>query len=572
MTSTLTNVHPADDTAAGGYRPGYDASNDLQLALDELHATCPEYIKAEQYYADERPEVFTSARMRAALSRGDVNFRLNFACKPVDTLAERLEISSITAISDDPDLKALADAWIGRFYEDNDFDTGHKDVMHCACEYGDSYVLVWPTDIADPGAGVDIYLNRPHGCRVFYDPEKTHRKAFGVKQWVLPATRQIRVDLYYLDHLERYITQPGVDQSRSATDFTAFFEDGDYDPDDLEPGELPAWPVNPYGEIPIFHFRNGTPYGVPEHKRFWGTQDILRKLVMGHVSGVDYQSAPQRAALMKDGYSADHAMDDEDDYGFPATGGGEPVTNNASQRTNLEGGDDTVWWLQGVDQLLTLDPADPRVFTEPMLVYLRFGAQVVDMPLYRIDPTGSVPSGESRRVAEGPFVLKVIDRQQRYISVWRSVFRFALKIVGVEVDVMVHWKSPAIVDDQTGWATLLIKLQAGIPRRQAFAEQGYSADQIEAWFGTAEEEQDEEDLPLAAETLLKIGQALQALGAAVGFGVITLDQVQQLIVSVINDPEQAAGDAIAAAVDPSNPDTPPAPAVAEPVVSGAQRQ
>lgn len=522
-------------------------SSDLELALEELADADPEYRTAEEYYKGTRPEVFASIRMRRAMARTGQNFRMNFAKKPVQAVSERLEIAAVTSPT------SGAQAKIDALWRDNKMGRQSKTIMRNAGKYGDAYVIVWPSPDDDPDADgiakVDVFYNSPRSCRVFYDPENPMRKAFAVKQWQLGSQKRVRVDLYYPDRIEKYWSKPGVLHPK-AQDMTPFFDSdsgtGSTDPEDIDPG--PGWPVpNPFGEIPVFHFRNDDPYGTPEHLDFYGVQDTIRKLVLGHVSGVDYSSFPQRYALADgDTDSSELAAGDEDEFAIALDTGATSRADDPTSQLSADAG--AVWWLKGVKGVGQFDQAQPGVFTDPITMYLRCGGLLTDTPLTRLDPTGSPMSGEALRAMEAPFTKKILDRQEYYGDTWCELFEFALMILGIDdADVDIHWASPATVDDSTGWQTLMTKLEAGLPVRQAFLEAGYTSEQIEEWFGDGDD-----DLPVQVDMLLKIGQALQALGMATTTGVLQEEQVQVLI-------SQVVGEAVAAARidEPEEEPTPP---------------
>jgi hypothetical protein len=136
--------------------------------------------------------------------------------------------------------------------------------------------------------------------------------------------------------------------------------------------------------------------------------------------------------------------------------------------------------LTGVGQFTT---ADHNNFTEPMLTYLRMGSEVTNTPLHRVDPTGDHPSGESLRTAEAPFVHKIEDLQLSLGDTAREAFGFALRVAGFAAEVTVRWTPAQTVNDLEGWQTVQAKLDAGVPKAQAFLEAGYSDEQVEKWFG-----------------------------------------------------------------------------------------
>ena len=534
---SITDGSVSDVIPGAGAMPDYGGtqpSSDLELALAELAESDGPYETAEQYYKGTRAEANASIRLRRAMARTGQAFRMNFAKKPVEAVTERLEIAAVTSAT------AGAQTLIDDLWRDNKLSRQSKTIMRNAGKYGDAYVIVWPSPEDDPDAdgirNVDIFYNSPRSCRVFYDPENPMRKAFAVKQWVLTAQKRVRVDLYYPDRIEKYWSKPGITRPK-AEDMIPFFDSdigGTTDPADVDEG--PGWPrTNPFGVIPVFHFRNDDPYGTPEHEGFYGVQDAIRKLILSHMAGVDYNAFPQRYALSDgDTDSSELAAGDEDEFQFALDTGATSRPGDPQSQLSADAG--SVWWLQGVKGVGQFDQAQPTVFTDPLTLYLRFGGLITDTPLTRLDPTGAPISGEALRAMEAPFTKKIKDRQQYYGDTWSELFEFALLILGIDdADVDIHWKSPATVDDENGWQTLMVKLQAGLPVRQAFLEAGYTSEQIEEWFGDGDD-----DLPVQVDMLLKIGQALQALGAALGFGILQEEQVQVLISQVVGEAVNAA--------------------------------
>lgn len=467
--------------------PAVPVNTDLGRALRDMHHSLPHYHQAANYYGGNIPELFASIRLRRAMARTGMGFRFNFAKTPVDALTDRLEIASITS-SDDNVNGMLADLW-----EDNQLDLEAPEIHRRAGEYGDAYVIVWPVEEApDNGPepvvfddvqaeevipNVGIYFNSPETCRMFYDPENPLKKRMFAKRWQLPDTKQWRIDLMYADRIERYISLTGEKGDKQA-DYVAYRDAPDEE-----------WPlVNPFGAIPAFHFRNDRPYGCPEHQGFYGPQDSINKLIISHMAGVDYQTFPQRYALVSPDSDTSEAADlDEDEYVFPLQEPSGATTSTANLggegRAQLTSDPGSVWYMRGVTGVGQFAVADPDVFLKPMERYLRFGAQITTTPLRMFDYEASqMPSGQSQSQADGPFVKKVRHRQMSYGATWRDVFEFALHVIGIEdVDVQVNWAPAHVVDDKAGWETVAIKLAAGVPFEQVMREAGYTDAELEGW-------------------------------------------------------------------------------------------
>lgn len=513
-------------------------SQDLTAATQALAAADPAYVRAAQYYSGDISEVFSSARLRRAMRVTGVSFRFNFAKMPVDTRSERIQLAAVSAEPANADT-ALQDLW-----KTGKMNLVSRQIQRRALEYGDGYCMVWPDPDDDTGKSVDICFNSPRSVRVFYDPERPLKKAFALKQWALDD-KTTRADLYYPDRIEKYI-RTGKGKSAVWTQYTD------------EPGD--EWPYeNPFGEIPFFHFRTDDPYGSPVHRDFYGPQDAIHKLVISHMAGVDYQAFPQRYALVHpDSDTSEPAAADEDEFAFANdTGATSPDSEGRSQ---FQADPGSVWFMQGISGVGQFQTADPATFTEPMLVYLRFGAQITNTPLHRIDPTGQQPSGEALRTAEAPFVKSCEDLMESFGDTWTELLTFALKVAGVSAtSVDVQWNPAQSVDDIEGWNTVAAKLAAGLPVKQAFQEAGYSGEQVDAWFPD-----DVDDLPVAVDLLLKIGQALSALGTAQSLGVLSPEQLQQVIGAIVGDPD---GDGVLGFGLPPGPPK-PAPAPMPPPAPG----
>lgn len=440
---------------------------DLMSGIDALDESAPVYQRAEAYYSGQISEFFASIRLRRAMARSGIAFRFNFARVPVDAVTERLKLAAVSSVDPGTD-DVLHTIWLR-----NKVALQSRQIIRRACEYGDAYVIVWPSN--DDPSQVDIHYNSPRCMRLFYDTENPLRKSYAIKRWQL-ADKSFRADTYYADRIEKWQTKPGA-KGTKAGDWIRFTD---------QPGD--NWPYdNPFGEIPVFHFRNDQPYGDPEHKGFYGPQDAIHKLILSHMAGVDYQAFPQRYALVHpDSDTSEAAAEDEDTFAFALSDTGDTVPPLGEARSQYTADPGSLWFMKGVNGVGQFQTADHGNFTEPMLTYLRMGAEITNTPLHRIDPTGQAPSGESLRTAEAPFVHKIEDRQLSYGDTWRELFTFALLVSGIEhADVTVRWTPAQTVNDLEGWQTVAAKIQCGVPKDQAFLEAGYSDEQVAAWFGAS---------------------------------------------------------------------------------------
>lgn len=522
---------------------------DLMEGLQVLANSLPDYHRAEMYYEATNPEFFASIRLRRALERTGITFRFNMAKTPVDVMADRLEINAIQVADDDQ-----ADQILQRIWERNLMELESTNIHRRAGEFGDAYLIVWPSPDVDEedmsGAmqteaaaeddldyqAIDMFYNSPKTTRVVYDIENPTRKKYAIKKWTLPAQLGMkakpptRVNLYYPDRIEKYITTPNS-KGNNRRDWIQFQDDDDEE-----------WPtVNPFGEIPVFHFRTGTPYGDPEHRAAYGPQDAINKLIITHAATIDYYGFPQRYLLANPDKGSDELADfdtSDDINRFEDTG----------HDSTLRAGPGEVWWLNGVRQAGQFEPPNPEVFLGPLEVYIRMMAQVTSTPLHYFDPqtySRLPPSGESIRAAEVPLLKKVRRRQVTYGRGWTESMRFALKIATwddeaetgriQEPSIVIRWTPGATIDDLVGWQMMKLKQDLGVPPRQTLLEAGYEDEQVDAWLPYAGD-----DLNQRVELLGKVATAAQALATAANLGALDPAQVQQIITGMLNLPEETS--------------------------------
>lgn len=513
---------PRNPTQMLLYSVGGIPTDDLSHAITDMHRAAATYQKADAYYRGEVPEVFASVRLRRALKRNGMNFQLNFAKTPVDAVSDRLEISSITAGDDEDLTQALEDMW-----EYNCMELEAPNVQHKALKFGDYYVFIWPNQ--DDPTKVDIFPQDPRTVRAFYDPQNPRVTLFTAKRWQIspPSAEalQFRVDLYYPNRIEQWISRPGSDGTKE-DDYVPLTNQVDSE------GNATHLIVNPFNVIPIVHFRTGADeYGTPEHKGFWSVTDAIHKLVMAHLAGVDYQSFPQRWALMtEDGDSSEPAALDEGLFSIDMQDQGITYDMGAEAASQFRSDPGSLWYMQGVKQVGQFETSDPTVFMTPIEFYLKAGAQITSTPLHYFDVAGDTPSGESLRAAEAPFIKKVRTRQLAFGAAWKKVFQIALLMCGhPNVSTDVRWMPAATTDDVTTWEVALAKQKAGVPVTQTILEGGYTADQVAAWRNDGQA-----DLPQKLGLVNQLGLALVGVAQAVKVNAITPEQINPFLVTIMN--------------------------------------
>jgi hypothetical protein len=517
----------------------------------ELENARPAYATAEDMYTGRVGEIYASEKIRMLLRRAGVSKieEFNYAHLVVDTVAHRLEITSVAIASDDvaepdepdnepdetqgkgdgkapkaadtktPDKtgaqKALDDLWRA-----NQLDA-ESDSLHLAlCRDGDAYLIVWPrTDINDKIAAVDIRVNTAATVRAVYDDEDPLKMRACIKSWTYDEpdgrggkTSRTRATMYYDDRVERWISRPGKMVLGSAESWQPYTGDGD-----------PAVIKHDYG-MPVFHFRNGRPYGKPEHLHAYGPQQLINKLVLAQAVSVDYQSFPQRYILMDPGQDQpmgnlldpNHPDDDDDPEG----------SGNTSQ---LSAEASAVWRLWGAKSAGEWAGAPSDTFMRPFDRFVQAMGELTETPLYRFGSNfAQTPSGEALRAADAPTVNKVEHLQASLDAVWEDALEYALRLLGHKnVEVRVGWKPAEQASDSEAWTIVQAKIGAGMPRDQALIEAGYTRDQVDDWLRSGEAQN--AAMSRRVELLTGVANALQAIGAAAAMGIVNEEQTASLV-------------------------------------------
>jgi hypothetical protein len=417
--------------------------SDIKMALEQIILKREGYNEAESYYEGVNGEVFANQRWFKMFRYEGSDFRFNFSKTVVDSVLNRLEINQVLAGSPE------ADAFIDKVWEQSDLRIDINEIHRNALVYGDCYAIVWP----DMTGMMNIDYNSPLTTTIVYDQENPRVKSFAAKMWqtvTTDGTKLLKLNLYYADRIEKYLGSGDIDSVSMAGNF-----------------QLMETVVNPWNEIPVFHFRTHKPYGRPEHADAYGPQDAINKLISTHMYSVDYQGAPQRYALSNGGNASEMEDFAEDDTARENIGA-------------LKNGPGELWYLQGVSAVGQFPAADPGIFTGPVSDYVNAMASITNTPNHYFLKNSNMPSGQALRVAEAPLFKKVQNRQLTFGSTWRDLFKFMFKVEGIPADVEIKWENAESVDSLDNWDIAVRKKSVGVSLRQILIEAGYDPEIADA--------------------------------------------------------------------------------------------
>lgn len=536
---------------------------DLDEALESLHDALPGYDKAEAYYEGTVKEKFVNKAVQQLLTGSDTDFNVNLAGRVVDAVQDRMEIAAVTAEpvgdgeeddEEDPlednnetgsDLvntamplgtsgmmsagvahpetaeademseeeKALDEA-VSKIWRDNEMDIEAPEIHQKMLEYGDAYLFVGLCDDEDEaGDKVDLFYNSPKNVRILYEDENPRKKRLAIKRWEIgpKANKRIRLNLYYPDGgTYKFISKGASDRSGSA-DFQVFTDENTDENGYLE-GDAEG--------IPFFHFRTSRPYGTPEHKKAYGAQDALTKIITNMMSTTDFAAFPQRWALQESGTTTDDDLDWDED--------GADDKKPTELQSQLISGPGRIWPLRNMKAVGQFQAADMEQFLKPLNTFTGLMAAVTATPvsyfLVTIGATNTAISGESQRKGESPFISKVNNRQLSAEASWQDAVGYGLHLLGMEAEVKVRWAPLQIVSGKEGWEAVQAQQKAGVPVRQTLLEAGYTEAEVTSW-GYTEDNPDGPGLDLGGMSAVPLpGNTFGSSPAAVSQGQQALAQ------------------------------------------------
>lgn len=469
---------------------------DLRSAMLSLKANVPMYLENEAYYSGTRTEVFASEKARHDLEESGRNYRINFAATAVDAITERLETAGIVC-SDEGAREFLNTVW-----EDNFFDAELKDAFTMAGKYGDAYMIAWPDD--EETSGVSVYTHPPMSVRVFYDELRPRRKYCAVHvasivgnedNDLTTGERYLLVTLYYVDRVEKHVSEAPLPRKGGV----------DYEKVKMRLLEDPI--PNPYGIIPVFHFRTGRPYGVSDLEAAKGPQDAISKIFITMLTAIDRAGYRQRYAItdkpagsFRDNFSQsapDDATPTDAVPGLNVTQGHQagPGTEFLYSGSNVKVG--------------TFEVSESSNFLQPINEILGWMSRVTDIPTHYFTTGAVPPSGASYRNGERPLLKRVQDRQVIYGSTLKELFAFCLQTRGMgKVEAEVAW-APIQIEDSDFWDVQTIKKELNVPNKVLLVEGGYTQEDIDAWAQDQETEPGS-DLDVVEDILPNVPPSFEA--------------------------------------------------------------
>lgn len=493
-----------------------DLRRDLKRAVAIMDDRRDDYLLGRDFYDGTRVEVAASKYVRKIVNENADAFPISLAHIPVDVIVNMVALTSID--SEDAASKALLDT----VTELNDLEDAGEDWLRKAAYFGDYYAIIDPAEEDGNGRIVPESVrwigSSPLTTVVVYDQHDERTAVYGAKVWLDGKTWRAR--LYYDDCTVKLIAPKGV----KTPDPRVF----DLDGEELDGSD--AFVFHPGERMLIRHLPiDGRPYGTPLHRKAWGPQDAITKISATNLANLEAIGLPARWALLDPMAEVDDDIDDDFGTDGPTTAadksdGMTTATRGRSRVRSVPGG---IAYLTGIKQVGTFESGDGNVFLANQDWYVRAMAVATGIPLFEFDLKGDAPSGESRRRAMVRALKKAMRVSRAAGTFFEGLAETTLALLGKEGQRVTATFYPIETStDKEGIELVAAKIKTGVPVRVALLEAGYTDSQVEEWWP--------DDMPaVTIDMLTTLGTALAQLGTAKTLGVITDEELRDMLPTIL---------------------------------------
>jgi hypothetical protein len=439
---------------------------DITKALDRIRCRAAAYEKAEKYYDGCHNLAYATEKFENAFGKLFREFAMNLCPAVVDAVKDKLVVSEFSIESGET---SIADeAW--KIWQANRMGIRAGEIHKEAAKTGDAYAIVWP----NAEGKVTIYPNRAANCTVFYDDENPGRILWAAKLWQRDDDKRWRLNLFYPDRVERYLTKaaakPAVSTDPKKDLSVIPFAAAEFESMEEKPI------TNPYGIVPVFHFANNGEigrFGTSELKSAIPVQDALNKSVLDMMVTMEFSAYRQRWAA---GIEIEY-----DDDGKP--------------KAPFEAGISHLWITEHPDAKFgDFEASDLEKFIKVKESFRTDLSMVTGTPAHYLMQTGAAfpQSGISVEKLESRFLNKIRDRQNSFGAVWEDVMSFALTIEnkGTGVRLFTGWEDPAPLSENEQLINLGLKKDIGVTDEYLLMEAGYGEADIKKMMAAKEAERE----------------------------------------------------------------------------------
>ncbi|KPL70105.1 hypothetical protein ADN00_18865 [Ornatilinea apprima] len=411
---------------------------DLKLAFESIIEKQKDHTEKFNYYDGQQPLVYLTYRLREIFQGLDIEFMDNWCAVVIDAVKERINLTGLNVP------KAHQNA-MNKIWTLNELNLEADEVHESALVTGEAFMIAWPDEKKMPKA----YYNDPRLCHSFYHSDNPRELRMAAKMWV-DDDGYYRLTLYYPDRLEYYASTQKADQVSSHKSFKAM--------------ETPS-AKNPYGKIPVFHFRLERRGRKSDLTSVIPLQRGVNKLLNDMMVAAEFGAFKQRYVISQVDVSRLKNAPNEV-WSIPGSDGtGQGTEVGEFGATPLQN------YIEAIDKLA----GDM--------------GRITRTPKHYFYHQGGDPSGEALIAQEAPLNKKAQDRIEKFSSVWRRLGSFLLELKGINVNPMEItpvWDPVETVQPRTQAEIRLLDRQSGIPLITVCRRSGWPQVEIDQMLQEAE--------------------------------------------------------------------------------------
>lgn len=418
-------------------------ATDLERAFSALSQKKRLYDKYWRYYDGDQPLVYNSERLREIFSGLDARFTQNWAAVVVDSILDRLEMQVPHVGENDKADATLQELWQQTGMEEDGFNI-HEDI----CVTGEAFVIAWINPETDE---VEAFHNDARLIHVEYEMENPKKIRFAAKWWN-DENGNVRMTLYYADRLEYYFSRKSLtNEMTTAKSFVPFVD-----------GDQPSSVVNPFGRVPVFHFRSNTRKVKSQLTNVLEIQDAINKLLADMMVAAEFGAFPQRYIISQTGI--DELRNNPNEiWDLPAAmEGGQGTSAGQFGATDLSN------YLNAIGSLSTYIGISTRT------------------PRHYFFLQGGDPSGDALVTMEAPLQRKVSRLVASLRPTWRALAAFILELNGIKgIDagkINVEYDPFQTIQPGTQAQIRKVSKDTGIPLRTLLRDEGWTEADLEQMY------------------------------------------------------------------------------------------
>lgn len=412
-------------------------TTDLEHAVKCLSAKGQRYRQLWHYYDGQQPLIYNNEKLREIFHGLNARFTVNWCAVVVDSILDRMNILSATIPGDKTTTKALAELWVTSGVAE-DTDTIHEEIAVT----GESFVIAWPNAETNQ---IEAYHNAAHLVHIEYEADNPRNPRFAAKWWEGDDERY-SLTLYYPDRLEYYQSRQKEQMSEIAANGRNFEKSAEDAP-------------NPFGVIPVFHFRSNRRKAMSQIANVIEPQDAINKLMADMMVAAEFGAYKQRYVISAADIGKGKVKNSPNEIWSLPTGmeGEQPTQVGQFDATSLDN------YLGAIDKLA-------------------MGIGVITRtPKHYFYQQGGDPSGEALIALESPLNKKTQRLINTLTPTWQQLGAFLLALNNKQADarsIYINYEKPQTVQPRTQAEIRKINREAGLPLTSILRDEGWDDEDI----------------------------------------------------------------------------------------------